>query len=121
VGVEVTDDPKRPAVEQFVLDELIAGLEAAIARVGDITVPLGFTHPHSYRGYYRDLAFEPARNVPLSAMLSDARGALGATYQGWKGGDFTMHRYTDCWLAYEGHGAGETLGRLLFSMMLGER
>jgi|SRR5690606_15601511 len=62
----------------------------------------GFTHPHSYRGYYHDLAFEPAYDVSVGEMLADAYSALGETYEGWKGGDFTMGRDTECWLSWEG-------------------
>lgn len=81
------------------LGELIAALEAEDpAKV----VARGFTHPHSYRGYYHDLAFEPDRNVTVGEMLADAYSAVGETYEGWKGGDFTMGRSTDVWLSYEG-------------------
>ena len=53
-------------------------------------VPMGFHHPHSYRGYYDQLAFEPARNITVGEMLNCAQEALNTTYPGWKGGDFTM-------------------------------
>ncbi len=96
------------------LGELITALEQADAR---LVVPSGFTNPHSYRGYYDELAFEPAANVTVAAMLADARSALGATYQGYKGGDFTMREHTDCWLATWG-GLGETLGPTLLRLML---
>lgn len=96
------------------LDELIAALEAEDpSRV----LPDGFTNPHSYRGFYDELAFEPASNVRIGNMLADARSALGTTYQGWKGGDFTMSGWTDCWLASEGS-TGETLGPTLLRLLL---
>lgn len=97
------------------LDELITALESADPT---LIVPNGFTHPHSYRGYYDELAFEPASNVTVAAMLADARSALGTTYQGYKGGDYQMLGWTDCWLAEEGHAGGETLGPLLVKLML---
>lgn len=97
------------------LGELIAALEAADpAKV----VPYGFDRPHSYRGYYTDLAFEPARNVTVAAMLADARSAVGATYQGWKGGDYVMGLSTDCWLSDEGTASGDTMGPLLLRLLL---
>lgn len=96
------------------LAELITALEAEDPSK---VVPLGFTHPHSHRADYCDLAFEPARNVTVAAMLADARSALGATFQGWKGGDFEMREYTDCWLAAEGC-CGETIGPILLTLML---
>ncbi|SEG44673.1 hypothetical protein SAMN04489712_105264 [Thermomonospora echinospora] len=96
------------------LGELIAALEAA-----DPTkvAPNGFANPHSYRGYYEDLAFEPARNITIGAMLAAARSAVGTTYQGWKGGDYTMTADTDVWLADEGY-CGETLGPTLLRLIL---
>ncbi|CAO0827074.1 hypothetical protein ACTFBT_01180 [Streptomyces microflavus] len=101
----------------MVLENLIEMLEAADP---DTVVKHGFTNPHSYRGYYHDLAFEPASNVRVGDMLADARGALGETFEGWKGGDFEMGRYTDCWLSFEGQSGGETIGRLLVTYMLGD-
>ncbi|MFJ6237956.1 hypothetical protein ACIQH0_28200 [Streptomyces griseus] len=99
------------------LDELIKMLET----VNPSTVlRRGFCNPHSYRGYYRDVAFQPAFEVTVGEMLADARSARGATYEGWKGGDFTMSGYTDCWLSMEGECSGETLGRTLVTYMLGD-
>ncbi|MFF1790787.1 hypothetical protein ACFVX9_30520 [Kitasatospora sp. NPDC058243] len=98
----------------MILDDLIATLETADP---DLVITDGFTNPHSYRGYYEDIAFEPAANVRVGDMLAEARGALGSTYQGWKGGDFTMQGYADCWLAEQGN-LGETIGALLLKLML---
>ena len=81
-------------------------------------VALGFAQPHSYRGIYSDLAFQPKANVTVGEMLAAAKSALGTTYEGWKGGDFTMTGWTECWLAQRGHGDGETLGPVLLTLML---
>lgn len=97
------------------LGELIAALEAADPA---LVLPLGFSHPHSWRGVYSDLAFEPTANVTVGAMVADARSALGATYQGHKGGDYTMDAWTDCWLAEDGRGDGETIGPILLALLL---
>lgn len=99
------------------LDELIAALEAEDP---DRVLPLGFENPHSYRGYYNELAFEPASGVTIGAMLADARSAKGATFQGWKGGDYTMNGYTDCWLAERGT-CGETIGPVFLRLLLAQR
>lgn len=96
------------------LEELITALEAEDP---NLVLPLGFTNPHSYRGYYYELAFEPAQNVTVGAMLADARAADGATYTGWKGGEYTMGSYTDCWLAVEGC-VGETIGSHFLKLMI---
>jgi hypothetical protein len=96
------------------LQNLINLLEAA-----DPTqvVPMGFHNPHSYRGYYRDLAFEPKEGAAVSEMLDCAKSALGTTYQGYKGGDFVMSEYTEVWLANEGD-TGESIGPVLMNYML---
>ena len=99
----------------MMLEDLIALLEAEDPKK---VCPDGFTNPHSYRGYYHELAFEPAVNVTVADMLEDAKSALGTTYTGYKGGDFTMDKYSDCWLSYEGHSSGDSIGPLLMRLML---
>jgi hypothetical protein len=97
------------------LDELISALAAEDpCRI----LPLGFSHPHSYRGIYSDVAFEPTRDVTVGQMLADARSAVGTTYQGWKGGDSTMDGYTDVWLSEEGSASDEQLGPILLTLLL---
>ncbi|MCM2391730.1 hypothetical protein [Streptomyces albipurpureus] len=98
------------------LDELIVLLESVDP--GKV-VRRGFNNPHSYRGYYDELAFEPAWDTTVAEMLEAVRSAKGATYEGWKGGEFTMSGYTECWLSIEGSASGETLGRTLVELMLG--
>lgn len=82
-------------------------------------VPFGFHKPHSYRGYYDELAFEPARDVKVSSMLADCRRALDATFTGYKGGEYTMRAYTLCWLSMYGYTSEEILGPTLLRCMLG--
>lgn len=81
-------------------------------------VPIGFSNPHCYRGYYRDLAFEPTENVKVKDMLAEAKSAIGQTFYGYKGGEFTMNGDTDVWLANHGD-IGEGIGRVFVSYMLG--
>lgn len=102
---------------QLELGELIAALEQADQ---EAIVPVGFTNPHSYRGYYNELAFEPAANVRVADMLAAAREALGSTYSGYKGGDYTMDQYSPTWLSHIGEGHAETIGVVLLSYMLGK-
>lgn len=99
------------------LAELITALEAADP---DQTVRHGFANPHSYRGDYMDLAFEHAPNVTVASMLEAARSALGTTYQGYKGGDFTMSGHTWCWLSMQGDASGETISALLLELILAD-
>lgn len=101
----------------MVLRDLIDELKA---RPADRAVPVGFGNPHSYRGYYEDLAFEPVNETTVGAMLAAAEGAMGQTYQGYKGGYYTMRECTDCWLAEEGS-TGEGIGPVLIGYMCGPR
>ena len=79
----------------------------------------GFDTPHSYRGFYDQLAFAPAENVTVGSMLSDARWALGKTFTGWKGGEFVMGGYVDVWLAEVGC-CGEGIGPTLLAYMFAD-
>lgn len=102
---------------QYTLGQLIARLKKADP---DHVCPLGFHHPHSYRGSYQDCAFEPADNVSVGDMLQSAEEALGATFSGYKSGAYTMHADTLVWLAERGD-EGETLGAILLEYMLNEK
>lgn len=99
------------------LGELITRLEAANP---DQIVAHGFHNPHSYRGDYYDLAFEPTADITVADMLEAARSAVGTTYQGWKGGDFTMSEHSWCWLSDEGDASGETISPLLLDLLLAD-
>lgn len=98
------------------LCELITALENENP---ERVISRGFNSPHSYRGYYDQLAFEPANNVTVAEMLECAREALGNTYTGYKGGDYTMHEYTEVNIAYYGH-CGEPLSKLLLHYLLSD-
>jgi hypothetical protein len=99
------------------LEELITALEAA-----DQThiAPLGFGAPGSYRGDYSELAFEPASNVTVASMLAHAKSALGATFTGYKGGEFTMNEYTYCYINERGHSGGDRIGPVLVAYLTGQ-
>ncbi len=53
---------------------------------------------HSYRGAYRELAIwhsdpsliEPENGTPKSELLKLLKGAIGSTFNGYKGGDYNM-------------------------------
>ena len=68
----------------------------------DAVVSNGFGEPMSYRGYYDQLAFEPKDHARIGDMLAHAKSALGATFTGYKGGEFVMHECTECWIAEYG-------------------
>lgn len=84
----------------------------------DRVIPLGFANPHSYRGDYMDLAFEPVRDIPIADMLAAARFALGSTFEGYKGGSYTMAEHSSCWIAEYGTSSDNQLGPLLLDLLL---
>lgn len=61
-------------------------------------------HVGSYRGYYCELAVAPdgseARTV--GDFLAELKSAVGATFTGYKGGDFVMGLNTPVWAAARG-------------------
>ncbi len=58
----------------------------------------------SYRGYYDHLAFGFASqgDPKVSEILAACEEAMGKTYEGYKGGDFTMHADTPLWVGNYG-------------------
>ena len=98
------------------LGELITFLEKEDPH---LSVQVGFDYPHSYRGFYANLAFEPCTKRTVTFMLDRAMNAIGTTYGGYKGGEFIMEPWTDVWLAKHGE-CGETLGVITLAFMLGD-
>lgn len=96
------------------LSDLIARLENTDPT---LTLRPGFTNPHSYRGYYEELAVEPTESCTVADLLQEMRGALGTTYQGWKGGDFTMDESTTVYVAHEGS-TGEEFSSLALDLII---
>jgi hypothetical protein len=82
------------------LGEVIRQLEE-IENKGAV-LSLGFARPHSYRGYYECLAFEPTKGVSVADMLTAAKSAVGTTYDGWKGGEYSMGLNTECFWSFVG-------------------
>ncbi len=96
------------------LGQLIERLERADK--GKI-VKSGFNNPHSYMGYYEDLAFEPCQNISVLEMLECARSALGQTFEGYKGGEFRMDEHTEVHIACYGC-CGDEIGPTILEYML---
>ena len=62
----------------------------------------------SYRGYYDQIALRPsAQAVSAGLLLTRAKTAVGATFEGYKGGDFVMSEDTRLWVSE--HGCCESL------------
>lgn len=86
------------------LGELIELLEAQpaerLVRYSDGSIPGRFA---SWRGVYAELTLAPTgTRVTAGDLLNRARSADGGTFQGWKGGDFQMDRYSLVWADSEG-------------------
>ena len=114
------------------IDELVnmmAEAEANCIRLGEMIEVLkelpaeyrispGLCEPHSYRGYYNCLAFEPCEETTAGELLKLAEACNGETFTGYKGGDFNMHKGTRLYVAEYGR-CGDELTPDDFSSMLG--
>lgn len=80
----------------------------------DKVAELGIGEPCSWRGDYSELAFIEAKNITVGDMLRNAESALGDTFTGWKGGEFTMGEYTECHLVDSQRNLGEPLNTWFF-------
>lgn len=83
---------------QMTLGKLIVTLKG----MDSFTLVPNLCHPHSYRGYYHEIAFELNYTTHAHSLLATCERALGETYQGWKGGDYTMGDETPVWVAERG-------------------
>lgn len=77
----------------------------------------------SYRGYYEDLALgwaptgrdaldhglSETAHITVGALLILLKCALGETFTGYKGGDYTMTRGTTVWVANYGEASGTSV------------
>lgn len=98
---------------QLTLGELIAKCEAIYEKqTEDKTVCFDFeylypTGIHSWRGAYNELALnfnsEDEGSITLEAFLTMLKDSLGKEFEGWKGGEFTMHKNTPIWVAKPNH------------------
>lgn len=97
---------------QITLGELAALLDAApdipvvlrSANLGGVQRPGEY---NSFRGYYDHIALGTGdSDVTAHALAAQTRAAIGATFMGYKGGEFTMSRATPVWYADVGDGNG---------------
>jgi hypothetical protein len=91
-------DDQRKASSQFNLGNLMNRLRGLPQ---DMPILLG--RANSYRGYYCDLAFEPlVQPCTVKEARQEVEQANGTTFEGWKGGDYTMARDTPVWYSHRG-------------------
>ena len=80
------------------LGELIEKLRQA-----DPEALIGLHNPHSYRGYYTDLALEPTKApIKVWQLLNQLTDVLDTELTGYKGGEFLMTYDTPLWVAHYG-------------------
>lgn len=103
--------------DQLTLGEIIAKCEAIAARGYErsdglpptVTFDFEYLRPttlDSWRGIYAELAlgFNADGNAPsLPDFIAMLRDAVGKTYDGWKGGEYTMSERTPVWVANPGN------------------
>lgn len=104
-----------PETINMILLDIITKLQAANP---NLVVPMGFARPHSYRGDYSQLAFEPQQNVTVAEMLASAKEADGKKYSGYKGGNYLMDGNVTVYLALYGD-CGEPISAILLDYMVG--
>jgi hypothetical protein len=98
------------------LGALIEGLGALAnkdqaIRFADGKYPADFD---SYRGYYSDLMISADdEKATVQGVLARAQACVGKTFQGYKGGDFTMDVRTPLWRDEYGHCANEAITGLV--------
>jgi hypothetical protein len=91
--------------DQITLGALIAKLQA----VKDKKSPVVFdfcgmkpTNVYSWRGAYCELALgytDPdSKDVTVASLLKELKSAIGKSFTGYKGGDFTMSKDTPIWV-----------------------
>lgn len=70
------------------------------------------SEPHSYRGYYSDLAFESltCKESKVSEFLKMLEDSLGEIFTGYKGGDYLMEEGTPVWIAEYGSCGKKLIG-----------
>jgi len=83
----------------------------------ELVVKDGFSTPHSDRGSYDELAFSPEPEAKIGDMLKYAKSALGATFTGWKGGEYTMNEHTSVYIGEYGE-CGEEITSIHFKYWL---
>ena len=98
----------------MLLKDLIEWLEE---QDQNLIVKDGFGAPHSDRGDYSELAFDPEPTAKISDMLEHAKSALGTTFDGYKGGEFTMNEWTSVYIGKYGY-CGEEITSAHFKYWL---
>jgi hypothetical protein len=93
---------------QLTLGELILKLENVKDKKKKIEFDFNGNHGptkiRSWRGSYNELAIDYGMDdrYTLLQFIEELKGSIGKTYEGYKGGDFTMGKITPIWVAHWG-------------------
>lgn len=99
------------------LGDLIKRLEAIPP---ETVMRPGIGNPHSWRGRYEELSFEPVEETTVGKLLEEAKGCIGRTFCGYKGGEYTMSERSTVNIDEYGHWSdGNAIWDLALSAMLG--
>ena len=100
------------ASDQLTLGEIISKIETILdnsTREARISVRFDFAYFRptvldSWRGIYSELAlgYDERGETDATDFLDELRSAVGKTFTGYKGGDFTMSRHTPVWVSNNG-------------------
>ena len=108
VDTDTRAPDRRKPMNSMNLGELIDALAECPAEYLRIAEPMPLTprSVSSYRGYYEDLAIEYVEGygekMRLDHFLTTLRSAVGETFEGYKGGEYTMSRDTCVWVSNHG-------------------
>lgn len=88
---------------QMTLGQLIERLRQLKRRDSLAIISIGY--PHSYRGYYSDLAFERGGTKSVGKALEEAEDCLGRKFYGDYGDEYRMGEDTPLWVTERRHAA----------------
>lgn len=86
------------AETQMTLGKLIKQLE----EMTEDDCVANLVNPHSYRGYYSDIAFSVDGTTTAANLLKTCRLVMGREFTGYKGGEFLMGENTPVWISSYG-------------------
>jgi hypothetical protein len=79
------------------------------------------TRVDSWRGVYAQLALgHGSKPIAVSDMLADLNAAVGATFTGWKGGEYEMDRETPVHVANPGQSGQTRIHSIDISRAIGD-
>ena len=93
---------------QITLGELVLKLESIKEKTKNVSLDFGDFYPtdfDSWRGSYCEIALNyddgwpREEEVTVDTLLKKAKESIGQTFEGYKGGQFTMNKDTPVWVA----------------------